>query len=133
MQAEYQTARELGEQLLSLAQRGQDSALLLAAHRALGETLFNLGELVPARAHLEQGLGLYDRQQHHTWVFLMSAVDPGVMCLNFAAFTLWCLGYPEQARQRSHEAIRLAQELGHPNSLASALFFAAELHQFRRE
>ena len=47
--------------------------------------------------------------------------------------TLWYLGYPDQALQRSHEALTLARELAHPFSLAIALFFAAWLHQFRRE
>ena len=46
---------------------------------------------------------------------------------------LWCLGYPDQALKRSHEALTLAQELSHPFSLAFALGFAAMLHQFRRE
>ena len=64
MRAELQTARELGEQLLTLAQRAQDSALLLEAHHALGAALLFLGEFAPARAHLEQGLALYDPQQH---------------------------------------------------------------------
>jgi predicted ATPase len=55
------------------------------------------------------------------------------MSLNTAAITLWHLGYSDQALKRSHEAILLAQELSHPLSLAAALYFAAELHQFRRE
>ena len=46
---------------------------------------------------------------------------------------LWLLGYPDQALQRSHEALTLAQELAHPFSLAYALTFAAWVHQFRRE
>ena len=46
---------------------------------------------------------------------------------------LWLLGYPDQALQRSQEALTLAQELSHPFSLAFALYFAAMLHQFRRE
>jgi class 3 adenylate cyclase/predicted ATPase len=132
VQAEYQTARELGKQLLSLAQREQDLALLLSAHRALGEPLLYLGELVPARAHLEQCITLYDLQQHRSLAFLYG-LDPGVMSLNTAAITLWHLGYSDQALKRSHEAILLAQELSHPLSLAAALYFAAELHQFRRE
>jgi class 3 adenylate cyclase/predicted ATPase len=133
VQADYQAACELGEQLLSIAQRVQDPAFLLAAHRALGEPLFLMGELTLARTHLEQGIALYNRQQHRTLVFLMSGVDPGVMCLNFAANILWHQGYPAQALRRSHEAIMLAQELSHSFSLADALFFAAELHQSRRE
>jgi predicted ATPase len=50
-----------------------------------------------------------------------------------AAWTLWYLGYPEQALQRSHEAVTLAQELAHPFSLAYALYHASELHCLRRE
>jgi predicted ATPase len=46
---------------------------------------------------------------------------------------LWELGYPDQALQRSQEALTLARELAHPFSLATALIFAAYLHQHRRE
>jgi predicted ATPase len=48
--AEFQTAYALGEQLLRAAQSAQAPALLLEAHYALGDTLFWLGELLPARA-----------------------------------------------------------------------------------
>jgi len=51
----------------------------------------------------------------------------------YAARTQWLLGYPEQAVQRSHEALSLAQRIAHPFSLAHALCFAAGIHQFRRE
>jgi class 3 adenylate cyclase/predicted ATPase len=132
VRAKYQTARELGGQLLNLAQSVQDPTFLLLAHRALAEPLFLLGELASARAHLEQGIALYNLQQHRSLAFLYG-FDPGVMCLNFAAFTLWHLGYPDQALKRSHEALIMAQELSHPPSLALTLCCAAELHQFRRE
>ena len=56
-----------------------------------------------------------------------------MFCRAYAALTLWCLGYPDQALQRSHEAVTLARELAHPFSLGLALCFAAILHQFRRE
>ena len=58
---------------------------------------------------------------------------PEVGCLTYTAWTLWALGYPEQALERSHEAFTLAQELSHPFSLAFALNWAAFLHQLRRE
>jgi class 3 adenylate cyclase len=50
---ELQTARELGEQLLTLAQRQHDPDSLAYAHWALGEVIFYLGEFTPARAHLD--------------------------------------------------------------------------------
>jgi tetratricopeptide (TPR) repeat protein len=43
------------------------------------------------------------------------------------------LGYPDQALQRSREALALAEELGHPFSLAFTLRQTVGLHQLRRE
>ena len=60
VRAELQTAHALGEQLLSLAQQAQDSGMLVAAHRALGTTLGNLGAVADALTHYTQGIALYD-------------------------------------------------------------------------
>jgi predicted ATPase len=130
--AELNTAHELGEQLLTLAYRTQDSAALMEAHRALGQTLLQIGNVSSARAHLEEGIALYDPLQHRSLAFLYG-LDPQVACLTYAALALWWLGYPDQASGRIHEALTLAQELAHPYSLATALFWAAWIHQFRRE
>jgi class 3 adenylate cyclase/predicted ATPase len=128
---ELQTARELGEQLLTLAQHVGDRALLLEAHYALGNTLNYLGEFASASAHFEQGIALYDRQQHRAHAFRYGQ-DPGVLCHAYAGLTLWWLGYPEQALRRSQQAVTLARELAHPFSLGIALVFAAWLHLLRR-
>jgi len=130
--AKLQAAREVGEQLLGLAQRQRDEALLLEAHRALGESLFWLGELAPARVHLEQGVALYDPQQHRIHAFVYGR-DPGMDCHSYLAWTLWGLGYPDQAVAAMHQALTLAEGVSHPFSLATALVIAAWLHQFRRE
>jgi predicted ATPase len=130
--AELQTAHELGEQFLSLAQGVQDPALLVEAHRVLGRTLFDCGELTPARAHLEQGIALYDPLQHRSHTFLYG-YDPGVAGLSFLALVLWHLGYLDQAFKRIQEALTLAQELAHPFNLAFALFLDSTFHQRRRE
>jgi predicted ATPase len=132
IRAELQTAQELGEQLLTLAQSTQDSALFLEGHRTLGESLYVRGELVPAQQHFEQGIALYDPQQHSFLAFLYGH-DPGVSFLSFAARALWCLGYPDQALARSHEALALAQGLSHPFSLVYCLGSSAWFHQYRRE
>jgi predicted ATPase len=129
---ELQTALELGEQILRLAQRQDAPALRVPAHRVLGATWYYLGEFAAAQEHLEQGLALYDRQQHHTYVLLYGQ-DEGVACLSYVALALWCLGYPDQALKRIHEALTLAQELSHPFSLVYALSSAAHLHLYRRE
>ena len=51
-------ARELGEQLVQLAQYTADPAHNLEAHDAFGTTLFSLGEYAAARTHLEQAIAL---------------------------------------------------------------------------
>ncbi len=132
LRAELQTAQELSGKFLSLAQHVQDPELRLEAHRVLWQTLAWFGEFPLARAYLEQGMALYDAQQHHSHAFLYVR-DPGVDCYSYAAWVLWLLGYPDQALQRSTAALTLARELSHPFSLASTLDFAGVLHNFRQE
>src|SRR6266571_4942495 len=49
---EHQTAHELAEQLLTLAQQVQDATMLLAAHQILGTTLFFMGAVAAAHTHI---------------------------------------------------------------------------------
>jgi predicted ATPase len=130
LRGELQAARGLAEQLLTVAQRLQDPALLVGAHCQLGIALFWLGELTPALEHLQQGNALYDPQQRHSY---RAGPDPEVVFLSHAASVLWLLGYPDRALKRIHEALAVAQELSHPFSLATALSMAAALHLRRRE
>jgi class 3 adenylate cyclase/tetratricopeptide (TPR) repeat protein len=113
VRAKYQAARKLGEQLLKLAQREQDPAFIIDAHRALGNTLFWLGDFASALAQLEQGISLYDPKQHRSLAFLFGQ-DPVVICRCFAALAQWQLGYPDQALELSNEAVKLAEALSHP-------------------
>jgi predicted ATPase len=129
---EIQTAYELGQQLLCLAQRQDNPAMLLEAFEATGLSLFYVGELPGARDYLERSMALYDPQQHHAHVVLYGR-DPGTFSLSYLAMALCLLGYPDQALQRSAEALTLAQARAHPYSLALTLTYSAVLHQFRRE
>ena len=126
----FHAAAAVGQQLLALAQDAHDTGPRLEAHRTLAATLFYLGEFTAAYTHARQGLALYDPQQHHV-LAIHYGQDPGVVCLIYAAWLLWCLGYPEQALARSQEALTLARQLSHSHSLALALHGAAILHQFR--
>src|SRR5439155_4023549 len=79
VRAELQTAHTLGEQLLTLAQQFQDSAMLVVAHRALGATLYHLGAVASAHTHFAQGMALYDPQQSRASTLLYGE-DAGVVC-----------------------------------------------------
>jgi predicted ATPase len=121
----------LAEQLYRLAQRTAVSALLLEAHEILGTTLLFRGHYATAWRHLVQSLTRTDPTAQQA-LTLRRGEAPEVRCLAFAAYTLWCLGYPEQALRRSQEALALAQALAHPHSLVQAQHFAAStLHRLR--
>jgi predicted ATPase len=49
------------------------------------------------------------------------------------AWTLWQLGFPDQALKWANEALALAQKLSHPFSQAEGEFFVGLLHQYRRD
>jgi class 3 adenylate cyclase/predicted ATPase len=132
VRAELPIARDLGVQLMRLAERVQDPALLVEVHRALGTTLLFLGELTEARIYLEQGIALYDPQHHRALAFRYGA-DPGIVCRLYAGWVFWLLGYPDQAGQKIEEGLILARELAHIFSLAFALNHAALIRMFLRE
>ena len=130
LRAELGKARDLAEQCLLLVQRVDDPTRLIVAHDALGETLVFLGEFAPARAHLERATALYDPQKRRS---PRALTDPGVSSRALLAGALWMLGYPEQALQRSTEALRLAEAQAHPYILASTLVMAVYIHHLCRD
>jgi predicted ATPase len=132
VRSDLKRSQELAERLLSLAQRSQDRSQMLQAHMALAVTTFSLGDFVATREHTEQGIALYDPRQHAGHAHLYGQ-DPKSGCLAFGAVALWALGYPDLAKERSRQAIALAEELGHPTSRALALYFGAMLHHYCRE
>jgi DNA-binding NtrC family response regulator/predicted ATPase/class 3 adenylate cyclase len=131
LRGRLRTALDLGQQFLAMAQRIQDTTFLLEAHSGLGMTLFYHGELALAREHMEQALALYDPQQHRSQVFY--GQDPGLACLAYAAWTLWLLGYADQARQKSQQVRTLLQEVSYPFRLAYIQTLTALLHYYLRE
>jgi class 3 adenylate cyclase/predicted ATPase len=131
VRGELNKAREFAKQFLDLADRQQDPALLVGSYHALGQTLFSLGEVVAARIYAEQGIALFDPEQHRlpNW----PGGQSGEQCYLYGAFSLWVLGYPDQAIRRDEEALAMANELSNPANLINTLAFVAVVHVLRRE
>ena len=127
----FQSAREVGEQAVTLAQQTPDQTLRERAHQALGHTLFSLGEFEQVRLHCEQGLIHNDTEKPRSSTSYN--VDSGVSIRSTLAWSLWYLGFPEQARVKVQEALLLAQEFSRPPSLERAWSCAAIVHQLRVE
>jgi DNA-binding NtrC family response regulator/predicted ATPase len=128
-----EAARRIGRELVNVAERASDRALELEAHHAMWATSFWLGELAAVRQHAEQGMLLYDPDQHRSLAFLYGGHDPGVCSRWFAAWNFWLLGHPGRARDACHAAIALAERLAHPPTIAIALAWACGLSHFERD
>lgn len=131
LRAQYSTACELGERLLSVAQTAQDPNLLVGAHAALGATLFFQGDLRNSLDHNEQARVLYNPDLHRTHA-IRYGMDPGY-ALIFTALCLWHLGFPDQASTRSQEALAMAKKVADMFSLAFNLSATSILGQFRHD
>jgi len=129
--AQFQTARELAERLLRLAEQQSEPVLKLAAHLALGIVLWQTGELTSARVHFDRRQSLYSPQDHLK--FLQFGHCPTVTSLAFAASALWYLGYPDQARRAGLEAMALAERLAHPYTHGVTLNFVSQVFHELRE
>ncbi len=131
---ELRLASAIGEQLLGLAERRQESGLLVAGHELLGLTLLRVGDLGACRSHMEQAVRSYDGSQDGALRDSLGG-DPAVTCLGFGALALWLSGYPDQALAGAAQALRAAHaaKLRHPFSLAYALLSSVWVHQFRAE
>lgn len=131
-QGQWQTAYRLGEQLLRLAQSESESEHLFLGYFMLGQVAHHLANLSMAQTHYTQALVIY-KQLEPQDLALRYGTDLGGLAYAQLAWVLWLLGYPDQARQYSQEALTLAQHLSHPYSQAQALLLATVLHLHRRD
>ena len=130
---EIEQSVAVGEDLLRLAQEQQDLGARVMAHRNLGCALLCLGRLASARRHLEQILALYDPVPHGSLALRYMHLDPWVTGLNWLSFTLFTLGYPDQALTRCPEALAYARTLTHGITMGISLFQAAGMCQLCRD
>jgi TOMM system kinase/cyclase fusion protein len=129
---EVAVSADLGNQLLAQAEKSANPVTLMLAHRALGTSLMLCGEFQACREHTEQGLRLYDPAQHGKLV-LKYGQDPGVTNSVYLAWSLWYLGFADQALERAQAGVELARALQHPLSTALALDYQALVRNYRGE
>ena len=116
----FERSGELGEEILHLAHHRQEASSSWGLMMTRACTAFHLGAFAQVLDYTERGLSIYDPQQHRALASLYGK-DLGVSCQYWSALALWFLGYPDQALQRIHKALILAQEFTHPYTLALAM------------
>ena len=135
VRGELRLAHDLSARLVALAEEQGEPICRALARRALGTSLFSLGQFADATAALDEGVAIddavagWDDPAH----LLLYTERAGVACRLFSARVLWFLGFPDRALETVEAGLALADRLAHPYSLAFALTWAAVLHTFRRE
>ena len=130
VRAELARAREIGEQLLAMAQRTADGALLANAHLRLAVVCEYEGRPRDARSHAEECLARSSESESVPAGYSESPITAAGV---YRALALWRLGYPDQALAAATDAVERARRMNHPLSLAQALILALQVRVYRRE
>jgi predicted ATPase/energy-coupling factor transporter ATP-binding protein EcfA2 len=128
----HHNARDVAEELLQLGERVEDPAPRMFGHHALGLCLMHMGAPSSAREHLEQALALYDFKAHHGLAFRYG-LEVGVTAHAYNAWSLWLLGYPDQALHYGSRMLALLERINHTFTQSRGFYWNAILHLFRRE
>jgi tetratricopeptide (TPR) repeat protein len=120
--SECKLALSLAEQIEKVAEARNDISTQLRGRRAIGLTRLHLGDLVAARALLDQCHDLADPA--HRGIGAGLAEDPYATMLAYLALTLAYMGYLDQSRLRLEEALSEARRLRHAQTLAGVLLYA---------
>jgi class 3 adenylate cyclase/tetratricopeptide (TPR) repeat protein len=128
--AEMHESQHFAEEAMRVAERLDDPARLVGAHMAFGVTLLWQGKLEPALAQFRRGFETFDpNMQFPDW----PGSHPGVQCQFWPMLISWMLGYPDRSLEELRAAVRSAETLRHPFTLAQTLCFVALVHIFRHE
>ncbi|MBE7384067.1 MAG: AAA family ATPase [Leptolyngbya sp. SIO1E4] len=131
-QADLNTAGELAQQLLELAESSQDARFLVPACQAMGAVYCFQGRFAEARSQLERGVAAYDPDLHDDLTFTYGQ-NPGIACISLLSTVLWLLGEREPALQAGQAAQVRAQEAHHPFTLSLISIYNTCLHQYQQD
>jgi predicted ATPase len=125
-------ARELGLQIVKLAESMNDPALLPPARHAFGYPLCYQAEYAAAIEQADAGIAVFDLnvEKQNSIDYQFSSTTA---LYNFSATAWWMLGYPEKALVRAEEALKLAKLIDRKPVLAFALTSSLWVYQLGRD
>ncbi|HMQ53659.1 MAG TPA: BTAD domain-containing putative transcriptional regulator [Anaerolineae bacterium] len=122
-QGNYRTARDWAQKLLDYSRNSQQVHAQAMANLLFGLTTIFLGKFTESLVYLEQEIN-QDTSESNDNLPLIYLLNPKLISLCYSAWSLSWLGYADQARTRSQQAIALARQLGQPFNLAHTLAVA---------
>jgi predicted ATPase/class 3 adenylate cyclase len=130
--AEFEKGAQVGREILLLAEAQDDPSMRVDGHLVLGSSIALQRDLHGGLEHLEKAMACFESTGFRSGRFRLGD-HPGVASFTVSALVLWMLGFPDRAAERATRAVTLAVDLGHPFTLAYALFHSGFLHLWRRE
>jgi class 3 adenylate cyclase/predicted ATPase len=130
MSGKNNDALSMAHEFLTRSGELSDPVLLMVAHRVMGSTLLTLGDFQSSANHFEETIRLSTSKEKQP-LYNLYMVEPQVASLLLLSWDLWFLGYPDQSLSRVSEALALAQELGHPYTVAFAHYMTSVVHLLR--
>jgi class 3 adenylate cyclase/predicted ATPase len=130
MRGKNDDALRMADEFLSRSRALSDPVPLMVAHRVMGSTLLTIGDFQSSANHFEETIKLSISKGKQP-LYSLYMVEPQVASLLLLSWDLWFLGYPDQALSRVSEALALAQDLGHPYTIAFAHYMTSVVHLLR--
>jgi len=126
VKGELARAKACAQELLALAAQVGGGDYLLIAHFAMAQTLLATGEFADSAQHCRDALAVGRTNSERPWRLL---ADPDIFSGFILAECLCCLGFPDQAGQIEHDALRKARDATKWFTRLLAMVFDAELQQ----
>jgi class 3 adenylate cyclase/tetratricopeptide (TPR) repeat protein len=123
-------ALRMADEFLSRSRALSDPVPLMVAHRVMGSTLLTIGDFQSSANHFEETIKLSISKGKQP-LYSLYMVEPQAASLLLLSWDLWFLGYPDQSLSRVSEALALAQDLGHPYTVAFAHYMTSVVHLLR--
>jgi predicted ATPase/class 3 adenylate cyclase len=130
--ADHVRSRQLGRQILDLAEVEGDPQIRVDGHLLYGQGLAFGGRIEDGIPELEAAVEWWQTHPYDR-PYIRMGPDSRVSTLTALSLLTWWQGRLATSVRHSAQALELAGQLGHPSTTGYALFHAALLHHWRRE
>ena len=129
MRADFEKARSYAQDAAARADGANSSIQKIQTQWALANIRMHQGEMAQAVREMDacraEYMGLAHRPE--------AVQDPGVMCMCYSAWSLWELGFPDEALSRVLTVSAHTEQIQHKFSMGEAFGFRAAVQHFRGE
>ncbi len=123
--------RDLAQRYAALAEAQPETGPRLVGLRMVGLERFHEGRFKDSLALMRRSLDAYDPVAHRDLAHRFGH-DPRTGAQNYEAWSLWNLGFPDQAARASEESLRWARHIDHANTIGYAICFSLTNFWLRR-